>query len=249
MSAAPTAAVVPLAADTQDTLRDALDFDALAVPASPLRLRSPISAGHGLDWNRTDKPDGSSALSVKRQLPLGWQAWDTKVGADFGLAPQPGTGYQPLPPVKERNSGAAWANVTLPGFGSLDARVDPAKDESKLGTTLGRSLPLGADYSVTLQNSYAVTETLGAPAAPAIAGSAPAPATQVWSTDRLVKFNIHPTGTSLLAGSNSTSLDNISRNKIGAEQKLFGPLSVTGAVTDVGGANSKSVTAGFKFKW
>ena len=247
----------PLTPEAQ-ALREYLNFDParsmLMMPAAPLRSAT-NSATPNLDWNRTDKTDGSSAVSVKRPVPLEWSSSvDAKVGADFGLAPEAGTNYRldrPLPAGKDQSSGSAWANVTMPGFASIDARVDPSKDQSKLGTTFSRSLPVGNQYSVTLLNSYALTEQLGRTPGNGITGVGTAPApTQVWSTDRMVKFNILSTGTSLAAGTTISTVDNVTRNKIMAEQKLFDSLSITTAVTDVGGsAPSKSISAGFKLKW
>jgi hypothetical protein len=258
-AAAPDAVTPELSAEAQAALRDVLNFDHVRAmsmaPASPLRVPSRKASAHDLDWNHTEKADGSAALTVKKPLPL---VWDTKVGADFGLAAAPATSYELdrlLQPHKDQGApglSGAWASVTVPGLASIDARVDPGKEQSKLGTTLSRSLPLGSTYSVTLQNTFALTETLGStPTAPAISSAAtPALPAQVWSTDRLVKFNIHSTGTTLAAGTFSSTADYITHNKLSAEQKLFGPLSVTTAVTDVGAAtSSKSISAGFKLKW
>ena len=255
-SGAPGAEFTPLSDEAQAALRDALNFNALqtlpTAPASPLRVRTPHLSGHDLDWKRTDKADGSAALTVKKPLPL---QWDTKVGADIGLAPALGTSFQAerlLQPNKDRDSGTAWATITVPGVASIDARVDPAKDQRKLGTTFSQSLPFGSNYSLTLQNSYALTETLGAtPTTSAIPNAAaPSQLTQVWSTDRLVKFNIHSTGTTLAAGTFSSTKDYITHNKLMAEQKLFDNFNVTTAVTDVGApTSSKSITAGFKWQW
>lgn len=251
----------PLSAEAEAALRDALTFDPSRWmemrPAIP-RASSQNASGQDLDWNRTDRQDGSSAVTVKKPLPL---EWDAKVGAEFGLAPTPDVSYQPdrpLPFSKDKNSGtdglrATWATVTVPGVASIDARVDPAKEQSKFGTTISRSVPVGSSYSVTLQNTFAVTETLGGLSnAPAATGTAPpgAPPAQVWSNDRLVKFNFLSTGTSLAAGTTSSTLDRQTRNKISAEQKLFEGLNVTTTVTDVGApTTAKSITAGFKWKW
>lgn len=248
----PPPSTAPLSPEAQDVLQDMLHFDRLrsVTATSTLRALPKNSSGGDLNWNRTDKNDGSTALSVKKTLPT---TWDAKVGADFGLGPAPNASYAPLPTVQDRNSGTAWANVAVPGIASIDARVDPAKDQSKLGTTFSKSLPLGRDYLVTLQNSYAVTETLGgAPAAPAI-GSPPtaAPPTQVWSTDRMVKFNFLTTGTSLAAGTTTSTIDNITRNKLSAEQKLFDKLNITTSVTEstAGRPAEKSISAGIKWQW
>lgn len=243
----------PLSAEAQAALRDALVFD----PARWMDLRPATPRGassqnaHDLDWSRTDKSDGSSAVTVKKPLPL---EWDAKVGADIAIAPTSGTSYQPDKSVlfKDQNTGATWASIVVPGVASIDARVDPNKDQSKLGTTISRSVPFGSQYSVTLQNSFAVTETLGStPNAPPAAGPLqPGPPTQVWSNDRLVKFNFLSTGTSIAAGTSSSNALNTARNKISAEQKLFDGFNITTSVTDVGAPTvSKSITAGYKWKW
>ena len=245
----------PLSAEAQAALRDALVFDpARWMDMKPVSPRTPSqkTSGHDLDWNRTDKPDGSSAVTVKKPLPL---EWDAKIGADFGIAPTSGASYQPdapLPFNKNQNSGATWASIMVPGVASIDARVDPSKDQSKLGTTLSRSVPFGGAYSVTLQSTFAVTETLGStPNAPPAAGPVqPGAPSQVWSNDRLVKFNFLSTGTSIAAGTSSSNAFNSTRNKISAEQKLFDGLNITTSVTDVGAPTaSKSITAGYKWKW
>ncbi|HXF88836.1 MAG TPA: hypothetical protein VNK48_10830 [Xanthobacteraceae bacterium] len=250
---APNAAVVPLAPGAQATLSEILNYDPLratsapVAPTSPLRL-APRSTSGPFDWQRDEKLDGSSSVSVKKELPT---AWDAKIGADFGFGAQSDPSRQPLPSPKEPNSGAAWAKIRVPGVAMIDARVEPSPYQQKLGTTVSRSLPLGSSYSLTLQNSYTVIEGVHAPAAPAAGGpaSVAAPA-QVWSTDRMVKFNILSTGTSLAAGTTSSSADNVTRSKISAEQKLFEHFNVTTSVTDVGAASSnKSITAGFKWQW
>jgi hypothetical protein len=248
----------PLSPEAEAALRDALVFDPTRwmdlKPATP-RTAAQKAATQDLDWNRTDKPDGSAAVTVKKPLPI---EWDAKVGADFGIAPSYGTNYQPdktVPLGKEQNTGSTWASVTVPGVASIAARIDPNKDQSKVGTTVSRSVPFGTDYSLTLQNSFALTETLGSPSGvPTAAGTTPPGQpgpSQVWSNDRLVKFNFLSTGTSLGAGTmSSTAPGYYARNKIMAEQKLFDSLNITTAVTDVGAPTvSKSITAGFKWKW
>ena len=63
-----------------------------------------------------------------------------------------------------QSGGTAWASITAPGAGAIwdktavEARVDPAQDQSKLGTTIIKSVPLADQYSLTLQNGYNVTE-------------------------------------------------------------------------------------------
>lgn len=244
-----------LSPELQEALRDLLNSDSMREQMTRPLVRAPAAKAspYEVNWNRTDKADGSTAMSVKKPLPL---EWDTNIGADLAPAGNPAITYQPdrvLQSSGDYGSGAAWANITVPGLASVDARVDPAKEQSKLGTTFSRSLPVGGNYSITLQNTFAVTDTLAnGPSAPLIAGASPGgPPAQVWSNDRLVKFNILSTGTTLAAGTSSTTVDNVLHNKFGVEQKLFDAFNVTTAVTDVGNGRptNKSITAGFKFKW
>jgi hypothetical protein len=110
-----------------------------------------------MSWSSKDKPNGSAALSVKQPLS---PFWDARIGADMTVARQPGTltasellseklangGSEP------QSSGTAWAAITAPGVGSIwdktaiEARVDPSQEQSKLGTSLSKSLPLSEQY-------------------------------------------------------------------------------------------------------
>ena len=196
--------------------------------------------------------DGSSTLVVKQPLQT---EWSNSAGADLGPTSGRSAFDRPLPTTRENSpSGAAWASIGVSNFGSVDARVDPFNEQGKVGTTLKQSIPFGGRFAVTLQNTYSVTETLGQPAVgpadmPLMAfPSSPAPgASQVFGNERSVKFNILPTGTTLGAGLTSASNDPVTHNTLSAEQKLYGPLQVTTAVTDFGQTtSSKSISAGFK---
>ena len=99
----------------------------------------------------------------------------------------------------------------------------------------------------------------GAPAATAPAGlpvmalgdSQPPPAPRcAWDDQPSVKFDILPTGTTLSAGvSRAPAPIRWLHNTLSADQKLYGPLHVSTAVTDVGETTeNKSVTARFKFE-
>ena len=228
----------------------------LNMPARPLRLPA-LAAGKGLDLSRTDRPDGSGTVVVKKPLA---SEWDANVGADLGYAADTPYGYDPRNPLRAtRNAGgAAWASVGLPNFASIDARVDPNNEQGRIGTTFKRSLPVGDKFSVSVQSRYSVTESLGQPQptasdiplriAPPSDPAAPVP--RVWGNENIAKFNILPTGTTLGAGLSSTSTDPVTHNTLSAEQKIYGPLGVTTAVTDVGRVNeNKSVTARFKLTW
>ena len=245
----------PLTPEESATLSNALIFDpaALAIPPKkPLRLPG-LSDGKGFDVKRTEKPDGSATVVVKQPLQT---EWENSVGAD--LKPATGSAFdRPLPSTRDSSGGGAtWASVGVPNVASVDARIDPSNEQGKVGTTLKQLIPFGR-FAVTLQDTYSVTETLGQPSAgsndlPLMAlPPAPAAATpQVFGNERAVKFNILPTGTTLGAGVTTASNDPVTHNTLSAEQKLYGPLQVTTAVTDFGqAANNKSITAGFKVHW
>jgi hypothetical protein len=154
------------------------------------------------------------------------------------------------------SAGSAWASAGVANIGSVDARVDPSGEQGKLGGTLKHSIPFGGRFAVTVQDTYSVTETMAQPTGPTdmplrTLPANPAPLTpQVFGNEKAVKFNILPTGTTLGAGVTTASNDPVTHNTLSAEQKLYGPLQVTTAVTDFGQTTSnKSITAGFKLHW
>jgi hypothetical protein len=218
--------------------------------------------------NRTDKPDGSAALTIGRRLPT---EWETKVGTDVSLGAPAGTAVSDdllRGGATDRSSGAIWGNVTMPGLAplgfdktSLEARLDAGKDEGKLGATLSRSVPLNPDLSLTWQNSYSVRQslangtsvtpatTLGIPlnasTSTALPGLAPA-----WAMDETIRLNADRPGTTFSAGAGSSTADAQWHNKLSVEQTLLGPLKLTASVEDAGtAAAKKSITAGFKRVW
>ena len=208
----------------------------------------------GTAWSRDTKPEGFSAVSVKQTVA---PFWDMRVGADLNVAGQPYL-LAPLPeklatdPRLSQSSGAAWAAMTAPGLGSLwdktaiEARLDPSQDQSKVGTSISKSLPFQNDaYSLTLQSGYNVIEQSLVPIV-GVNGRT----TRNYELDRSAKFNVVDTGTSFVAGQSLSAADDKWLNRVGAEQKLFGGVSVTGAVSETltGGLN-KSLTAGFKSTW
>jgi hypothetical protein len=244
----------PLTSEESAILANALVFDpaALATPQKkPLRL--PGTFNNGFDVTRTEKPDGSSTVVVKQPLQT---EWSNSVGADLG--PSTGSAFdRPLSTTRDTSPGVAWASVGVPRIGSVDARVDPSNEQGKLGATVKQSIQFGGQFAVTLQDTYSVTETLSQPYTgpgdmPLMAlPPAPAAATpQIFGNERAVKFNILPTGTTLGAGLTTVSNDPLTHNTFSAEQKLYGPLQVTTAVSDFGQPTSnKSITAGLKLHW
>jgi hypothetical protein len=244
------------------SLGDLLTFDpANSASDKPKPLRVPeLPAPKPLGGTRKDAPDGSSTVSLNKPLAT---EWDTQVGVDIGLAADPRETYQPdkpLPGTADKpGSGAAWASIDVPGVASFGARIDQSNDQSKFGTSLKRAVPLGGKLSVTLQNSYSMTESYNTASAgptdmplmtaPASTSATPTPE-QIWGASQSVKLDVLPTGTTFTAGLDTTSNDSVTHNKFSADQKVYGPLHVTTSVTDVGQSTSnKSITAGFKLNW
>jgi hypothetical protein len=264
----------------------ALDLSALALPMqdpsaqaspgqTPYSAKSAVKSQNPSFTSRKDNGDGSSQVTVGTNIPTDWQ---TKVGVDLGLAPTPT--LQPAPvenlrlgsTIQDGSSGAAWANLTAPSPAplawdktSVDARVDPLHEQSRLGTTLSRTLPLDNNMSVTLQNRYGVTQSLTStpPVQPqfdpmTVPAPRPSPGTtnvtpaaQIWSNEDAVRLNLSSTGTTFSVGAKVQSTDDRWLRSLSAEQKLFnGPISVTGAVAErPAGDLSKSIMAGFKHTW
>lgn len=250
-----------LSAEDNAIIDDALAVDPASFthqPAKPLRLPT-LANSKALDLKRTDRPDGSGTVIVKKPLA---PEWDANVGADLGLAANTPSVYDPGNPLRvspnDRSSAAAWASVGVPNFASLDARVNPNNEQGRVGTTFKHSLPVGSTFAVTLQSRYSLTESLGqpqvAPSDTPLRMAAPsdpaAPSERVWDHENLAKLAILPTGTTLGAGLNSTSTDPVTHNTFRAEQKIYGPLGITAAVTDFGRAReSRSVSARLKLSW
>jgi hypothetical protein len=259
-ASATEAAAAPSAddADIKDLELDwsQLNVDAstlITAPGSKLRLPPQAGAGSEMSWSSRDRPNGSAAVTVKQSLsPL----WDARVGADMTVSRQPPTTMSELLSEKLANggnapqsSGAAWAAITAPGVGAIwdntaiEARVDPSQEQSKLGTSISKSLPLDEQYSLTLQDGYSITQQ-GIAAVPGIAGR------PVYQTEQSAKLSIAGAGTSFIAGQTLSSADDKWLRKLGAEQKLFDGASITASVGETPqGVTNKSLTAGFKRSW
>jgi hypothetical protein len=226
-----------LASALREALNNKLDDDVPVRTAPWFARQSPAA---GLDWNSTSNSNGTTAYTVKRVLPVDW---DTKVGADLGVNDMPSGRAEPVWPLPAaRNSGAAWATVQVPGVASFDARLSAGAEPNKFGVS--RTLPLSNAASLTLQNSYAVTE-----ASAGVPVGLPGPAS-IWSNDRAVKFNIAATGTTFGASATNSTGDSVTHNRLSAEQRLFEKFNITTSLNDVGAtASSKSITAGIKTNW
>jgi hypothetical protein len=225
-------------------------------PASKARVAPKAVPGTDAAWSESNKPNGASDVSVKQSLSA---FLDAKVGADMTVTGPPQT-LTEAQILSERlanggslpqSSGTAWAGITAPGAGpiwdktSIEARVDPSQDQTRLGTSLSKSVPFSERYSLSLENGYNLIEQ-GVVPAPGIIGR---PA-QNYQTDQSAKLSITDTGTSFSAGQSLSSSDDKWLRKVGAEQKLFGGISISGSIGETPlGTTNKSVTAGFKQSW
>lgn len=247
----------PLTPEESALLGNALVFDPAVLATPPKKpLRLPAMSGKGYEIKRTEKLDGSTTVVVKQPLPT---EWENSVGADLAASNTGASAAydRPLPTTRDGfGAGAAWASVGVPNIASVDARVDPSNEQGKLGGTLKHSIPFGGRFAVTVQDTYSVTQTMAQPTGPTdmplmALPANPTPLTpQVFGNEKAVKFNILPTGTTLGAGVTTASNDPVTHNTLSAEQKLYGPLQVTTAVTDFGQPiSNKRITAGFKLHW
>jgi hypothetical protein len=238
-----------------------LDWSQLNVDAStpggpaPKGRSAPKTAGADASWSSNARPNGSSAVSVKQSVS---PFLDTRIGADMTVAKQGTLTASEVLSEKLANggsvpqsSGTAWAAITAPGVGSIwdktavEARVDPGQDQSKLGTSLSKSVPLNEQYSVTLQNDYNLVQQ----------GIVPVPGiisrpVRSYETDQSAKLSITDTGTSFTAGQTLSTNDDKWLRKVGAEQKLFDGVTIQGSIGETAqGTANKSFSAGFKRSW
>lgn len=231
----------------------------LLAPAPKARSkanRPQASAGSDTSWKSTHKANGAAEMSVKQSLS---PFWDARIGADMTVVNQPQTltsadllrqKFSPDSPPSQ-SSGTAWAAITAPGIGSIwdktaiEARVDPAEEQSKIGTSLSKSLPLGEQYSLTLRNGYNIIQH-GIVPVPGIA----AHHQRDYQTEQSAKLSIADTGTSFIAGQSLSSTEDKWLRSIGAEQKLFGGVTVNGSIGETAlGTSNLSLSAGFKRSW
>jgi hypothetical protein len=262
---APDVAVAPDVNDP-DIMKDIdvskLDWSQLDLDTSPLtgvapKARTAPKAPASADaaWSANEKRNGTSAVSVKQSLT---PFWDTRIGADMTVARQGTLTASEALSEKLANggsapqsSGSAWAAITAPGVASIwdktavEARVDPSQEQSKLGTTLSKSVPLSEQYSLTLQNGYNLIQQ----------GIIPVPGiisrpVRSYETDASARLSIADTGTSFMAGQTLSTNDDKWLRKVGAEQKLFDGVTVSGSIGEtLTGAANKSFSAGFKRSW
>ncbi|MEA2921756.1 MAG: hypothetical protein QOF07_1719 [Bradyrhizobium sp.] len=232
-----------------------LNVDASTLADRPAKALAPrAGASSDAAWSSSNKPNGGAAVTVKQAVS---PFWDTRVGADMTVVHEPTTMSELLSErlanggSAPQSSGTAWAAATAPGVGpiwdktAIEARIDAAQDQSRLGTSLSKSLPLSEQYSLTLQNGYNLIQQ-GAVPVPGIV----AHPSRDFQTEQSARLSVTDTGTSFIAGQTLSSTDDKWLRKIGAEQKLFDGVSITGSIGETPlGVTNKSVSAGFKRSW
>ncbi len=193
---------------------------------------------------RTAHADGSSAVSVAN-TPVWLDG--TKFGLDLSLAAASAVTVQPNKPLPwaatDPSAAAAWAKMSLPTQASwlpweqttVDMRVDPTQDSTRVGTTFTRSWVVWDHVTASFNDSYALTRNLDQGGR--------------WETGKSVSFDLKDMGTRVSVAANTSSSDHAWLPSATAEQKLLGPLSLTTTVANTGSEISKSITAGFRHTW
>jgi hypothetical protein len=240
---------------------DQLDWGQLNVDASTLRdgpaakaQAARKAADGGMNWSNSNQANGASAVSVKQSVS---PFWDTRVGADMTVTREPTTMSELLAEKTvnggnlPQSGGSAWAAITAPGAGpvwdktAVEARLDPGADQSKLGASISKQMPIGDATSLTLSNGTNVIQQ----------GTVPVPGIATrqersWQTEQSAKVELSETGTSFSAGQTLSTSDDKWLRKVGAQQKLFGDVSVSGSVGETPqGTINKSINAGIKKSW
>lgn len=253
----------PLSAEEREKLSQVLMLNAQNPSATMRMPRSRKSAGlksEHFEVSRTKHADDLSTVVFKQPIAPETGGWKARVGADLGMTSDATAGWSPDNPLRvqrnARGANAAWASVDVHEIATVDARVNPAGEQGLLATTLKRSMPIGSHLSMTLQSRTSMTETYGRGVMTsdipmmALPTSDGTTASRVWGQENSARFNILSTGTTLGAGVSSNSADPITHNTFSAEQKLYGPLSVSTSIYDVGKeGESRAVKARAKFNW
>jgi hypothetical protein len=240
---------LPIEIDDEALAKALSSESALSVPVKIKPVSRSDRALKAAKWNRVDNPDGSANYSVAKPIAA---PWDARIGADLSTAARPPELDDPRrlpgPTPANSGSGSAWANVAVPYFATVEVRAEPANGYDKFGTKLERSVPIGKTLSVTAQSTLGVTEFR--PSTPDAAAPSADAASRLFSTDNSLQLNVLATGTSLIAGTSTTTGDPVTHSRLSAAQKVYGPLNVTGSIHDPGQPTSNmSITAGMNFVW
>ncbi len=247
--------------DVQAVDVNSLDWSQLNVDAyillhslTPKANAASTNPGDSMAWSSNGKPNGAAAVSVKQSVSPFWNA---RVGADMTVVHEPTTMSELLAEKSSnggglpQSSGSAWAAITAPGAGgvwdktAVEARVDPSQDQSKLGTSISKQVPLTDQTSLTLENGANVVQQ-GIVTGPGVV----ARPTRNYDTEQSAKLSVTDTGTSVTADERLSTGDDKWLRKIGAEQQLFDGVTVSGSIGETAqGTTNKSISAGYKRSW
>ena len=235
----------------QAALGEALNTQLLPSPDAKQKSLRLLDLGvNEPSWSKTSNSDGSAKYSMNKALAA---PWDAKIGADISTAPQPTPSYDPRPlpsTTSDSGNGNAWANVAVPHLATVEVHAQPANDYDKVGTKLERTLPLGKSVSLTVQSSFDFTDFRPAQSVTPVNVLPSSAASRVFDADKSLQLNILSSGTTFSAGSTTITGDPITHNRVSAAQKIYGPLTVTGSINDVGQpTSSKSISAGLNLSW
>jgi hypothetical protein len=240
----------PEAVDTPEMDTVETDIVAAADPSAeenttfdqPVDLSTPFTmpSGHTIDPSRFTQGLSSTTWTSR----AGIDNRDVTPYADLRLERwMPGA-------LPQQTVGVAWASIAAPGLmawdkTAIETRLDPYQ-QSRFGITLSRSVLVGSDVSVTLQNGFGWTQPL-LQGVPTVAHGANGSVEE----NHAVRFTFLPMSTTLSIGAAASSADDRWLRSLSAEQRLFGgPLSITGAVSETAtGDFSRSLKAGFKRNW
>ena len=237
-----------------------LTRDIEAQPPTPRRTRSGTSSADASPtptWKRVDHRDGSAAVTVNRKL---YTNWDGKLGADFKLAKPSTVPTGSVDPVTllpgtspGASTGTAWVSAPAPALdlplgwdkAAVEARVDPANDQGKVGLSLSKSVQLSQQLALSLQGGISAQESLRTLSGPTAAAPLPS-----YTVDRFVRLTVPRTGTSIAVGRTSSASDDRSLHRLSAEQKLFGDVNIAGSLSETTtGSFNQSIVARFRRTW
>lgn len=243
-------------AEPDDSL---IDWDALNIrdpwQQTPMRrLRSSPRSNTSATWSRDDRSNGSAGVTVEQSL---FPAWNARAGVDMDVArlSAPVTSPATMPDRLQsdrqlvNSSAAAWMTAKVSGVSFLwdqtllEARTNPVQ-ETRFGTSMSKALPIWGDqFMLTLGHSYFVTQH------GSLTGLGNASEYGL-DLDRSARLKVTDTGMTLLAGQSRSAADNRWLGRIGAEQQLFGGLSVTGSISQTpDGSSNRTISAGFRRTW
>jgi hypothetical protein len=230
---------------TDEELARTLSYNPATI-SDKASYRSPLKPPPRATWEGGRQDDGTSRYSVKKPIA---PAWDLRAGADLTVAGDEVSVYRPggapVGSVPGETQGGFWAAAAVPHVADVRVHLDSGLTQSRAGADLQRTVPLGEKYSVTLQNKVAVTDTT--------TGVVPPPtgtAAQVWDTERKIRFNVKETGTSIAAAATYSTVDGVTHHDFSADQRIYGPLHVNGAITDPGrDTASQRIGASVTLNW